>query len=488
MKQDIDGVLNEYVKDSVSSQVQGAVIKALRRLDFQQLVGEAVRDHLDNSLRDLTFPKNSIKAESINFENYQQVHKNFTSTGIEDRSTSIELSILDGNVVVENTLVAQGITTQKNIDVGQRVKSKSLNVTEGTILNDAVVLGKAKLQGITEFTSTVKFTGPTHIDNVGSINFKDGTIPHGAINWTDFVIPQAQIQTDKVENFSSTGITDNANSTQINVNDNLVSITGDLEARKVRASNITLDGKVETGTLIVLDGSQLAGYVEVQGTLLASNNVDIHGKLTVLNGLDVRGEMIVPDTLKNELVEYMSANIKLESIVPEGGQIQIGKRVVLDEHTLGGTITHSNLRKVGTLSELEVAGEARLANNIYFSPLGRIGVNTDEPTAPLDVWDEEVQITVGKNKSKTAWFGTGREHNLELGVNRDTKVTITPAQTIIKNPVFNDRAFTDSPDVPGWKSNVGDICWSQSPIVGGPIGWVCLGNTRWAKFGEITDE
>jgi hypothetical protein len=184
----------------------------------------------------------------------------------------------------------------------------------------------------------------------------------------------------------------------------------------------------------------------------------------------------------------MNTRVNLESIIPEGGSIQIGKRTVLDENTLGGTVISSNLRKVGTLRELEVAGESRLANTIYFSPLGRIGVNTDEPTAPLDIWDEEVQVTVGKNKSRTGWLGTNRDHNLEIGVNRETKVTVTPTQTIIKNPVLNSRTYTDGNDVPGHEGQLGDIHWNSKPEVGKPVGWICLENSRWASFGEIKDE
>ena len=104
---------------------------------------------------------------------------------------------------------------------------------------------------------------------------------------------------------------------------------------------------------------------------------------------------------------------------------------------------------------------------------------------PLDVWDDGVQVTIGKNKAKTGWVGTGRDHALELGVNREPKITITPSATIIRNPVLNDRTYTQGPDIPGINGAPGDIHWNTSPKLGKPVGWVCLGNTRWAKFGEI---
>lgn len=488
MKQELDGLVSNYVKETVSSQVNGAVIKALRGIDFQKLVEQAVRDHLSQSLEKYEFPKNSIKADAINFEGYKQIHKDFTSTGIDDRSTAIQLSILDGNVVVENNLVTQTITTQKNIDVGQRIRSKSLSVAEGSILHDLILLGKAEVSGTTDFKGTVKLSGDTYLQNIAEANFKDGSIPHGAINWAGFELPQESVQQGKIEKFSSTGITDYSTQTQIAITNELVSISTDLGARKVNASSMSVDGKVTSDSIQIENGSVLKGQTEIHDNVIASKNIDVHGKVTVLDGLEVRGNMSVPDTLKDHLVEYMNSKIKLESIVPEGGSIQIGKRTVLDENTLGGTVISSNLRKVGTLRELVVAGESKLADKIYFSPLGRIGVNTDEPTAPLDIWDEEVQVTVGKNKSRTGWLGTTREHNLEIGVNRDAKVTITPSQTKIKNPVLNSRTYTDGPSVPGHSGQVGDIHWNTFPKLGDPIGWVCLENNRWASFGEIEDK
>ena len=31
----------------------------------------------------------------------------------------------------------------------------------------------------------------------------------------------------------------------------------------------------------------------------------------------------------------------------------------------------------------------------------------------------------------------------------------------------------------------GTIVWNENPAQGGPVGWICLGGTRWAKFGII---
>ena len=117
--------------------------------------------------------------------------------------------------------------------------------------------------------------------------------------------------------------------------------------------------------------------------------------------------------------------------------------------------------------------------------MGRLGINTEEPTSALDVWDDEVQITVRKNKAKTGWIGTNRDHSLDIGVNSDAKIQITQDKTVIKNPQIGNRTYTEGPSAPGVEGAVGDIHWNSVPEVGKPVGWICLGDRRWAKFGDI---
>jgi len=477
MKQQLDGLVSELVKDSVSSQVNGAVLKALKQVDFQRLVSRAVKDHLKKSLNDLTFPTGSISADAINFDDYPTTYKNFTSTGIDDRSNSVQLSILDNNVVVEKNLVAKNITLQENIDVAGRVKAKNISITESALFHQgALVLGKFSTQGENEFK------GPTKFLNSVDVTFNDGQIPHGAINWSGFKIPQAQVQSGKIENFNSTGIQDSAEKTELNVSKNLVSVNNKLTSESLDTLSLTVSGQ---SNLKDIDSEIINAQTITIGQAMVGKDLHVGGNVTVQNDLDVKGKITLPDNVKNDLVLYMNEKIKLDNIIPEGGSLTIGKRVVLEEQSLGSTVIDSNLRKVGTLRELVVAGETSLASSVYFSTLGRVGVNTDEPTMPLDVWDDGVQVTIGKNKAKTGWVGTGRDHALELGVNREPKITITPSATIIKNPVLNDRTYTQGPDIPGINGAPGDIHWNTSPKLGKPVGWVCLGNTRWAKFGEI---
>lgn len=478
----------ELVEETVSKSVKSAVLVALRSINFQETVQNIIKEQIPKRELDDIYNNGYIPANKVNFSAYS--FRDFMSTGIEDTSENLQLRVSKDNVVVENNLTSKNIKVADSIEAGKQLRAKILDIVGSSLLSgDTLMLGKLTTKGDNEFIGPTEFKGPAKFSRGIEVEFNPSQIPHGAIDWSGFQIPQDQIQPGPLKEFKSQGIIDNASETRITVNNEQTSITSDnFSARKIEGTSISVHGKSSSDSLQVENETILKGQTELHNNVLAGKNVDVHGKLTVLDGLEVRGNMVIPDTLKDHLVEYMNTRVNLESIIPEGGSIQIGKRTVLDENTLGGTVISSNLRKVGTLRELEVAGESRLANTIYFSPLGRIGVNTDEPTAPLDIWDEEVQVTVGKNKNRTGWLGTNRDHNLEIGVNKETKVTITPSQTIIKNPVLNSRTYTDGPSVPGHSGHFGDIHWNSKPSIGEPVGWICLENSRWAKFGVVEDD
>lgn len=478
----------ELVEETVSKSVKSAVLVALRSINFQETVQNIIKEQIPKRELDDVYNNGYIPANKVNFSAYS--FRDFMSTGIEDTSTNLQLKVSKDNVQVENTLTSKTIKVTDSLEAGKQLRAKVLDIVGSSLLSgDTLMLGKLTTKGDNEFIGPTEFKGPAKFSRGIDVEFNPSQIPHGAIDWSGFQIPQDQIQPGPLKEFKSQGITDLATETRITVNNEHTNITSDVMlARKIEGTSISVQGRSTSDSLQVEGSSVLKGQAELHENVTASKNVDVHGKLTVLDGLEVRGDMIIPDTTKDSLVEYMNTRVNLESIIPEGGSIQIGKRTVLDETTLGGTVISSNLRKVGTLRELEVAGESRLANTIYFSPLGRIGVNTDEPTAPLDIWDEEVQVTVGKNKSRTGWLGTNRDHNLEIGVNRETKVTVTPTQTIIKNPVLNSRTYTDGTDVPGHDGQLGDIHWNSKPEVGKPVGWICLENSRWASFGKVEND
>jgi hypothetical protein len=88
---------------------------------------------------------------------------------------------------------------------------------------------------------------------------------------------------------------------------------------------------------------------------------------------------------------------------------------VLSKDGLGGTITRSNLKELGTLRKLVVSGEASIADFAHFnSAFGRLGLNTDNPNGVLSVVDNNVEVIISSPRDNLAQIGTYTSHDLEI--------------------------------------------------------------------------
>jgi len=283
-------------------------------------------------------------------------------------------------------------------------------------------------------------------DALVSFEFPAKAIPTEAINWNNFKIDVSRLS-GKHQNFSSSGIEDNATTTKLKIEDDGV-IVDNIDAQHARLAKCQADA-IETDELTV-NGPVEFTDVTIKGILKAGN----------IQGLD-------------ELVAIKET-------------INIDGKAVLSQTKLGNSVLESNLRSVGTLKELVVSGETLFADTLYTSPAKRVGINTIEPTHVLSIWEEEVQVNIGKLKQDSAIIGTTRQHNVHLqSGNNDNIILLPTGETQINKPILNNRKFTNGTTVPGYKGNTGDICWNDNPELGKPVGWVCLSETRWATFGRI---
>ena len=98
---------------------------------------------------------------------------------------------------------------------------------------------------------------------------------------------------------------------------------------------------------------------------------------------------------------------------------------VLTSSALGVTIVTSNLRQVGTLNSLDVSGDAILGDFAFFnSTYNRLGLGTDEPSASIDIIDNNVQITIGSPAINLASIGTASNHDLAITTDNIARITV----------------------------------------------------------------
>ena len=289
----------------------------------------------------------------------------------------------------------------------------------------------------------------TVTDLLTKLDIPDKGIKNSSIDWDGF-----SFSTDMVKgnftNITSTGFTDNAENIELTIDERGVVVHNNLTTNHVGAIN------VEVEHLTVTDNAEF-------NNATFKGDVNIIGKLTA----DSLG------SLQEQLNDKQSYTIN-------------GK-TVLSENTLGPSIIESNLRRIGNLKELQVEGEVLLGDSLYVSPTGRVGINTDEPTHALTLWDQEVCLTVGKLQKDTAVIGTERNQDIVLKSGTNNNATLkADGTTVIEKPVLNGKTFTTSAMSPGYAGQLGDICWNSNPQQGQPIGWVCIGGPQWCNFGMIT--
>lgn len=291
--------------------------------------------------------------------------------------------------------------------------------------------------------------------------FGKESIDHTSINFKGFKFSGDVIKGGIIENFGSTGIDDRATQVQMTLLDQAVAFE-----RAVWAPTAIIKGQLT-----------------------------VEGDLVVLGDIDSTGP--AANTLANLAVEKIKSdtellNLHTETILAGIGQSGIDlKRItqdgreIINGNQLGYHITDSNLQRVGMLRDLQTQGEAVLSDTLYITSR-RVGINTLEPSATFVVWDEEVELVVAKHSKDTGYIGTPRHQRLVLGANNNSNLVLdTDGSVEIENLRVGNTPMSSAAAIPDYNAITGTIVWNENPAQGGPVGWICLGDARWAKFGTI---
>lgn len=273
------------------------------------------------------------------------------------------------------------------------------------------------------------------------------------IQWNNYKLSGGLISGGCIENFSSTGIIDQANDIELVIRDEEVVIENTAIVRELNVvENVTIDGTLT-----------------VNGTITGENDfVD-----TVRNS--VQEQVLQTVTEKIDLLQF-----------DQNSELKFGNNVMLTRNTLGNSVTESNLRSFGIVKELEVSGEASIADTLMVTATGRVGVNTMEPDSALTIWDEEVKLSVKKLSKRIGHIGVANQQGLSLGIDDASDLMISDGQVQINKTLkLKDRSIDYAKNIPGHADVVGSIRFNSSPKSGEYAGWICLGDTRWTGFGKI---
>ena len=348
--------------------------------------------------------------------------------------------------------------------VNQIVKEVIADIT--TKIQDQVMSTVA--EEITKITSKIDYEtlfklSLTSVLKDKQFTFPNNSIPATALEFENFIVSGDCITGGIIKNFGSTGIDDQSTACQVTILDEVTVVENNL---------LTKD-------LTVKGTATIEGDLNVTGTMPESS--PLFQNVVQAASDRVRGSL-------NEIVFQSYANMVLDRIKSDGldlTKITVNGDTVIDGGNLGHSITYSNLQKLGVLQELQVKGETLLAQTLYATSR-RVGVNTIEPTQALSVWDQEVEIGIGKHGTNTGVIETPRNHALVLSSNAKNNLTLTPDGGVTVNELtLGGTNITTSNAPPTDNRAKGSIVFNKNPSLGGPLGWVSLGDARWANFGII---
>jgi len=117
--------INANVIDVANKQIADELAKKIASIDINTALGQMVKSKFDHMIGSQSFPEQSIPHTSINFNGIKFTGDNirggiiedFGSTGIEDRSTHVQMTIMDHAVAFESAVFAPELQVKGNMCV-----------------------------------------------------------------------------------------------------------------------------------------------------------------------------------------------------------------------------------------------------------------------------------------------------------------------------------------------------------------------------------
>jgi len=412
-----------------------------------------VNQIVQNILADLTTQIRSQVATAIDAKIDEAIKTIDYNTIVKEKlSLSIDSKLKQLPIDTKSIEVALGT----RIDNLTKNLAASVEKQSMAIASDAI---KGYVNNI-DFPQLCQSTLMTAIKTV-QLSFPANSIPAIAINRDNLVLSGDNIQGGIIANFGSTGIDDKATDCRLSIFDDITVVENNL---------ITKDLTVK-------------GSTTIEGDLIVT------GRVPETSAMFISVVASAADAVKRDVTVFDKfSNVVFDKIKNNGldlTKLTFNQQTVIDGNNLGTFIVNSNLQKVGLLKELQVQGESFLSQTLYVTDT-RVGINTIEPTKALNVWDQEVEIAFGKQTSNTAVIETPRNQSLILSSNGKNNIELKPDGSIAVHALaIGSMKFSVDTKPPSYDATKGTVVFNSNPSVGGPMGWVSLGDARWANFGII---
>ena len=241
----------------------------------------------------------------------------------------------------------------------------------------------------------------------------------------------------------------------------------------------------------VVENNLLTKDLTVKGTTTIEGDLNVTGEIPESSAMFIKFVDAATNNVRSSLDQVVFdtyADMVINTIKKDGldlNKIKLNGEDIINGVNLSNAITSSNLQKVGQLTELQVRGETLLGETLYVSGK-RVGINTIEPSQVFSIWDQEIEIGFGKKTTNVALINVPRNQTLIISTNDKNNLTLLPDVSVTVNRINLVSLSMSSSDKPPMDNqDRGTIVFNSNPNLGGPLGWVSLGDARWANFGII---
>lgn len=210
-----------------------------------------------------------------------------------------------------------------------------------------------------------------------------------------------------------------------------------------------IDDKIVINKLSLkyLEGSVVhSGQLVVVGAVTMDTGLTVNGPIRAKSILTENGSSLEPGIYRGKVstdVEntglfWTAADVNYKLTYQAGGNLvsnadlgvtanrsfKINNIPVLTTDRLGDSIVNSNLRRVGSLTNLTVNGNANLGQfAIFDSESERLGVGTELPNGKLSVTENAVDIVIGA-PTGVAKLGTYSNHDVAIITDDTARLTV----------------------------------------------------------------
>jgi hypothetical protein len=314
-----------------------------------------------------------------------------------------------------------------------------------------------------DFNSAIVTTLTNILENkLTHFEFPESSIDSSAIKFTN-PISGDNIEGGIIKGFASVGIDDKSSRIQVTILD----------------SHTVVENHLLSNEITIKNTAKFDGDIQLNGTIEQTSP----GFITIVNN--------AKDQVKADLNEEFFAEfgrLVFERIQRDGidlNRVTLNGQEIVKDKRLGSAIVASNLQELGVLKELQVSGETLLHNTLYTTSR-RVGINTLEPNAALSLWDDEIDINIGKKQQGVAFVGSNRDQLIVLGTNGKTNLILnTDGSVTIPKIQLGNMSISSADTPPNYDAPKATVVFNANPSLGGPLGWVSLGGARWANFGII---